>query len=94
MIFGGSGCVGSTLASQIICLVCNVLIFAIIIRALLSWVNMDPRNPVIQTLDAVTEPILEPIRRIMPRMGMFDLSPLVAIFVLIFLSNGLQRFFG
>jgi YggT family protein len=90
----GSSCIGSTLASQIVCLVGNVLILAIIIRALLSWFNMDPRHPIIQTLNSVTEPILEPIRRIMPRLGMIDLSPLVAIFLLVFISNGLQQFFG
>lgn len=93
MLFGG-GCIGSSLPSQIVCLVGNVLILAIIARALLSWFNMDPRSPLIQALNSVTEPILEPIRRIMPRLGMIDLSPMVAIFLLLFLSNGLQQFFG
>jgi YggT family protein len=48
----------------------------------------------IQILDAVTEPILDPIRRIMPRLGMIDLSPLIAILLLQFVSNGLQNFLG
>ena len=42
------------------------LVIAIIARALLSWFNMDPRSPLIQALNQITEPILDPIRRIMP----------------------------
>ena len=61
---------------------CNILIFAIVARALLSWFIRDPRNPVIVALDQVTEPILAPLRRVMPRMGMLDFTPLVAIFIL------------
>ena len=70
------------------------MVVAIIARALLSWINMDPRSPLIQALNQITEPILEPIRRIMPRLGMIDLSPLVAILLLQFISTGLQNFFG
>lgn len=82
------------MASQVVCIFATLLVLAIIVRALLSWFNMDPRSPLIQTLNSITEPILEPIRRIMPRLGMIDLSPLVAILLLQFLSTGLQRFFG
>lgn len=77
-----------------VCLIANILVIAIFIRAILSWFQMDPRNPLIQALDSVTEPILEPIRRIMPRLGMIDLSPLIAILLLVFISNGLQQFLG
>ena len=93
MLFG-AGCYGSSPTSQIICLVANLMVIAIIARALLSWFNMDPRSPLIQALNQITEPVLEPIRRIMPRLGMIDLSPLVAILLLQFISNGLQNFFG
>lgn len=58
-----------------------VLILAIIARSLLSFF-MDPRHVVFEFLATITEPILAPIRRVMPRMGMFDLSPLVAIILL------------
>ena len=43
---------------------------------------MDPRNPVAIFLGDITEPILSPIRQFMPRLGMLDLSPLVAIILL------------
>jgi YggT family protein len=78
----------------VVCLVFTFLTIAIFARAILSWFNMDPRSPLIQILDTVTEPVLDPIRRIMPRLGMIDLSPLVAILLLQFVSNGLQSFLG
>jgi YggT family protein len=59
-----------------------LLSIAIFIRAILSWVNPDPRNPIMQALDAVTEPILEPLRQIVPRIGMIDITPFVALIVL------------
>jgi len=62
---------------------CNILIVAIVARALLSWFTNDPRNPLIAALDQVTEPILAPLRRVMPRMGMLDFTPLVAVLILV-----------
>jgi len=60
-----------------------VLTIAVFIRVLLSWVpNIDPRNPGIEFLYGITEPILAPIRSIMPKTMMFDFSPMIAIFVL------------
>ncbi len=59
-----------------------VLTILIIARALISWVpNLDPRNPLVEFLFTVTEPILAPIRSLMPGMGI-DFSPLIAIFLL------------
>ncbi|HSN05119.1 YggT family protein [Nitrospira sp. NS4] len=58
----------------------------IIARALISWVNPDPWNPIVQFLSRATEPVLEPIRRwIGWRMGI-DLSPIIAILLLTFLQ--------
>ena len=72
---------GDNPVSQVIAGVFTLLIVAIFIRAILSWFSIDPRNPLIEALNAITEPILEPIRRFMPRLGI-DLSPLIAIIVL------------
>jgi len=58
----------------------------IIARALISWVNPDPWNPIVQFLDRATEPVLTPIRRWVGfRMGI-DLSPIIAILILTFLQ--------
>jgi YggT family protein len=60
-----------------------VLTIAIILRALISWIpNLDPRNPIVEFLVTITEPILAPIRSVMPRGIMFDFSPIIAIFLL------------
>jgi len=68
--------------AQIVQATTLVLTIAIIARALLSWFpNLDARNPLVELLYQVTEPILAPIRSIMPRMGI-DLSPIIAIFLL------------
>lgn len=61
--------------------------FAIFIRVILSWVGMDPRNPLVIFLNDITEPILAPIRQFMPRLGMLDLSPMAAIFLLIIINR-------
>ncbi len=60
----------------------QLLSLAIFFRAILSWFVRDPYNPIVRALDAITEPILQPLRQIVPRMGMMDLTPLVAIIVL------------
>ena len=66
----------------IIALLLNLLSLAILVRALLSWISPDPSNPLVQVLDAITEPILQPLRQIIPRIGMIDITPLVAIILL------------
>ncbi len=50
----------------------------LLIRILLSWVQIDPYHPAIQFLYAATEPVLRPIREALPQTGMFDFSPIVA----------------
>jgi YggT family protein len=60
----------------------QILTAAIFFRAILSWFSMDPRNPLVSLLDQITEPILAPLRRVVPRLGMIDITPLVAIILL------------
>ena len=75
--FSNINSLGGLLAAAI-----RLLILAIFFRAILSWFIRDPNNPIVRVLDQSTEPVLEPLRRIIPRMGMMDLSPLVAIVLL------------
>lgn len=59
----------------------------IIIRAVLSWVNPDPYNPIVRALYAITEPVLSRLRRRLPiAMGGIDFSPLIVIFAIYFLQ--------
>ncbi len=65
----------------------QILTWAIIARALLSWFPIDQASPLYQMLYRVTEPIIDPLRRVMPSSGMIDLSPLAAIIVLIVMTQ-------
>lgn len=53
--------------------------FAILARVFLSWMNISPYHPVVRALDRVTEPILAPLRRVVPPIGMVDITPIVAL---------------
>ena len=68
----------------------NVLLFAILGRVLISWVDPMGNMRVTQILREITEPILAPIRSVLPNLGMIDLSPLVAM-LLLQLLQGLIR---
>jgi YggT family protein len=77
-----------TAVAEVISLVLNFYMWVIIIRALISWVNPDPYNPIVQFLYKITEPVLHPVRRLMPVYNMgIDLSPLIVILILIFLRS-------
>ncbi len=71
----------------------TVLTWAIIIRSLMSWYSPRGDNPLILLLDNITEPILAPLRRIVPRLGMLDLTPLVAILLMNAFQNILASVF-
>ncbi len=66
----------------ILVLILQVYSFLIIARVLLTWIHIDPYNPIAQFLIGVTEPVLAPIRRIMPQTGPLDFSPLVALLLI------------
>ncbi|HTY44511.1 MAG TPA: YggT family protein [Patescibacteria group bacterium] len=70
-------------------IILTVLYWLIIVRALVSWVNPDPFNPIVQFLYNATEPLLAPIRRVLPftmRVGI-DISPLIAFLLIYFLRS-------
>ncbi len=68
--------------SAFIFFLCEALTWAIIIRAVLSWFPINPNNLALVLLHQITEPILAPLRRIVPRVGMFDITTVVAIIIL------------
>ncbi len=65
----------------------QVLFFAILGRVLVSWIDPMGNMRITQILREITEPILAPIRSVLPTMGMIDLSPLVAMLLLQLLHN-------
>jgi len=65
----------------------SAYIWIVIGRAVISWVNADPYNPIVRFLIQVTDPILLRIRRYIPSMGGIDLSPMILILAIVFLQS-------
>jgi YggT family protein len=65
-------------------LACNIYIIIIIARALISWVNPDPYNPIVRFLHSATDPVLYRLRKLLPflQAGSFDFSPIVLLILL------------
>lgn len=72
--------------AKMVDLILTIFWWLILIRALISWVSPDPFNPIVQFLYRATEPVLYPIRRLLPPMGI-DISPIIAFFILMFLKS-------
>lgn len=82
-----------TAVAYILDVLLNIIYWLVLIRALISWVNPDPLNPIVQFLNKTTEPILEPIRKRLPinfRLGI-DISPIIVILATIFLKSFLIK---
>ena len=80
---------------QVAVIVISIFLYAIIIRAILSWLivaGMPAANPLLSILNSITEPVLAPVRRIIPPVGMFDLSALVVILALYSILIALRSF--
>jgi YggT family protein len=66
---------------RLINILAQVLVLLIIVKVVLSYF-MSPYHPVRQTIDRIVEPMLAPIRRILPPLGMIDFSPLVLLLLI------------
>jgi YggT family protein len=73
--------------AQLVGIALHIYMWVIIIRAVISWVNPDPSNPIVQFLYRSTEPVLRPVRRYLPMAWGIDFSPLVVILAIIFLDQ-------
>jgi YggT family protein len=65
----------------------NIYMYIIIARAIISWVNPDPYNPVVRFLYRSTDPVLSRVRRFLPDLGGLDISPVIVILLIIFLQK-------
>ena len=72
-------------------MVLQLYMWIIIARAVISWVNPDPYNPIVQFLHRVTDPLLYKVRRFMPDFGGIDFSPIIVIMAIIFLQSFLVQ---
>ena len=74
--------------AQVLGFIIDAFWWLVVIRALLSWVNPDPYNPIVQFIERMTEPILHPLRQLIPvyKIGI-DILPILAILILYFLKS-------
>ena len=72
-----------TAVVKLVVLSINLFVYAIFIRVILSWVAQGAYNPATAIITTLTEPVLRPFRRVLPAMGGFDLSPILAIILLL-----------
>ncbi len=76
-----------TAVGRVLEIVLTIYMYIIIARAIVSWVNPDPYNPIVNFLYRVTEPVLFRVRKWLPPMGGIDLSPFVVLLVIYFLQK-------
>jgi YggT family protein len=67
----------------------DIYSYVIIAAALISWVSPDPRNPIVQFLRQITEPVLGPVRRLLPpwKTGGLDFSPIIVLVAIQFIER-------
>ena len=80
--------------TPIVDLIFSLIDLLLLARVLLSWINVDPYNPIAKFLYDITEPVLGPIRRRVPPMGGLDLSPIIAIIIMLILRSLLRTVLG
>lgn len=74
--------------ATVLSVVLQLYMWIIIVRALLSWVNPDPYNPIVRFLYSITEPVLYRVRKLVPMSGIgIDFSPIIVLLLIIFLQE-------
>jgi YggT family protein len=68
--------------ASLILMLGRLYLFVLLARVLISWVQVDPYHPAVQLLYQVTEPVLQPIRQLLPPAGGMDFSPIVAMLLI------------
>ena len=78
---------------DLIFLLLRIYTWVIVASALITWVSLDPRNPIVKILRQITEPVLAPARRLLPpwKTGGLDFSPLIVIFAIQLVEWALPR---
>ena len=81
-----------TVVAHLVGYLIQLLGFAILVRSLLSWFPVDPNGPIVQAVAAMTDPILEPLRRVIPPIGAIDFTPLIAMVALFAIAGQLTQY--
>ena len=78
---------------ETIILLLDIFLFSILILAIMSWINPDPYHPAAALLNSLTRPVIRPLRQRIPPIGGIDITPMIAIIIIIFLKQTLRYFF-
>lgn len=73
--------------AKLLNIILSAYIWIVIARAVISWVNADPYNPIVRFLVQITDPLLSRIRRFLPPLGGIDFSPMLLILAIVFLQS-------
>jgi YggT family protein len=84
--------IATTAIVKLVLLSVNLFMFAIFVRIILSWISSGQSNPATAIITTLTEPLLRPVRRIIPALGGFDISPIFVIIALGALTRVLMGF--
>ena len=82
----------STLLETFILLL-DIFLFSIFILAIMSWINPDPYHPAAALLRSITRPVMKPLQQRIPLVGGIDISPMIAIIIIMFIKQSLRYFF-
>ncbi len=74
---------------RLLYMLCSLYVYVLIIRAIISWFSPDPYNPLYRALISITEPVLDPFRRVLPSVAGMDLSPIVVILIIEYIIKGM-----
>ena len=74
-------------------LLLDIFLFSILILAIMSWINPDPRHPAAALLRSISNPVMKPLQQRIPPVGGMDISPMVAIIIIYFIKYSLRYFF-
>lgn len=80
--------------AAIIALSIHLYSLVILARVLMSWINVDPHSPIARTIHDMTEPVLAPVRNMLPQTGMMDFSPIIVLIGMQFLGQLILAIFG
>lgn len=74
-------------------LLLDIFLFSIFILAIMSWINPDPYHPAAALLSNLTRPVMRPLRKYIPPIGGIDITPMIAIIIILFIKQSLNYFF-
>ncbi|HEX5636475.1 MAG TPA: YggT family protein [Gammaproteobacteria bacterium] len=74
-------------------LLLDIFLFSIFVLAIMSWINPDPYHPAAALLNSITRPVMKPLRQRIPPIGGMDISPMIAIIIILFIKQTLRYFF-